>query len=259
MNTSFKNPKKTLAGLCVGVALIATPPAFAFSLLPPQLIGIIADFLATSLSYVEQAKTAVDTASQLEQDMKNIEQNAKNLEKLDVGQWNAYIDQLSSLMTQTNGLAYNMASVDGKFDELFPTYDNALNGIEGTQKNKQDNFTARYKAILDNNRGTALGTLKNLKNTGDFLNDDKATLNSLKIKSDNASGNLQVIQAGNAIAVHQTEALNNLHRTMLQQQNLMVIQQQRLSEEQAKQTAMSAKIRTPNRPTLGNEPTQKTW
>lgn len=261
MKASFE---KIIVGSTLSLMLLFVPQASAFSLLPPQLVGIIADFLATSASYLEQAEVAMNTSNQLQQQIHSVEQGSKNLESLspnDIATWNRYIDQLGGVMAQTNGIAYNMADMDTKFSENFPEYDDMVNkGKTGDKKQQAGAFAGMYKTLTDRNRGTALGTLKNLKKTGDHLADDEQTLNSLKLSSDNTTGNLQVMQAANRIAVHQTQTIKDLHSTMLSQQNLMAQQlateNQRIAIKQARAKAMRDKT---VKPTKNDEATLKTW
>lgn len=265
MNTSCKN-RKSSSKVIVGALLASmafSPSAFGvFALFPIQIIQWMTAELGNIASIAEQIDTTQNTLQTVQNGIQQIEQAEKELKALSpsqLTQYNRYIDQLSSVMAQTNGMAYNLANIDSRFDSIFPSYDNSLNGVSGTQRQKQNTFSNQYKAILDNNRGTALGTLKNLKNTSDHLDNDNATIEGLKATSNSAEGNLQAIQAANAIAIHQTETLKDLHRTMLSQQSLMVVQQQQVIEQQAKEKAMAEKLRLAHRPILGDEPVQKTW
>lgn len=260
----MKNKMSQIA-LTIALSLVFVPNASAvFATLPLQIVQWITDELGQAASIVEQVATTTNTAEQVQQQIQSVQQGAKNLEKLsagDIANWNKYIDQLGGVMAETNGLAYAMAQMDTKFSENFPEYDDMVTkGKTGDIKQQAASFAEMYKTLTDRNRGTALGTLKNLKKTADYLVDDEQTLNSLKLSSDNTTGNLQVMQAANRIAVHQTQTLKNLHSTMLSQQNLMAQQlateNQRIAEARAKTTAWKENSL---KRTKGNEVSVKTW
>lgn len=260
---SKKGMKSKIVSGALLMSIVFTPSAFAvFALFPIQIVQWMTAEMAHIADIAEEVATAENTMNTVQNGLRQIQQAELELKSLSPDQllqYNRYIDQLGSIMSQTNGMAYNLANIDSQFDSIFPKYDDSLNGVSGTQQQKQATFSTQYKAILDNNRGTALGTLKNLKKTSDYLDSDNATLDSLKATSNNAQGNLQAIQAANQIAVHQTQTLKDLHRTMLSQQSLMVVQQQQVIEQQAKEKAMAEKLRIKHAPTLNDEPSQKTW
>jgi type IV secretion system protein TrbJ len=263
MKTLLSNSKsKLVAGLLASSIFVGN--ASAFALLPPQLIDIIANQIANIADISEQIATTTNTANQVQNSLKQLENEAKNLESLSPSQladYNRYIDELGSIMSTTNGMAYSLANVETKFDENFPSYSSTLDNIlGGSMAQRRDKFASEYKKLTDVNRGTAIGTLKNLAKTGKYLDDDKVTLDRLKSNSDSATGNLQAMQAASAIASHQTETLKNLHRTMLSQQSLMVANQQKVEAEQARQQAYLLKLKTDaQKPTRGDEPVRKTW
>lgn len=229
-----------------------------------QVAQWIADEIGRAKDIAEQVQQTTTAASQLQQDIQTVQQGYQNLEKLsaaDLAGWNKYIDQLSGIMVQTNGLAYNMAELDNKFSENFPMYDDVLNnGKTGDLKAQASSYAAMYKALTDRNRGTAIGTLRNLKKTGEYLDSDIQTMDKLKLTSANASGNIQAIQAANEIALHQTDTLKNLHRTMLSQQSMMA---QQLATENARLAAKQAQTAAWKENSLsrtkGNEKSVKTW
>lgn len=229
-----------------------------------QVAQWIADEVGRAQDIAEQVQQTTTAANQLQQDIQTVQQGYQNLERLSAGDlagWNRYIDELKGIMVQTNGLAHDMADLDTRFAENFPAYDDLVNkGKTGDMKAQADSFAATYKMLTDRNRGTAIGTLQNLKRTSQFLIDDEATIDSLKLTSDNANGNLKVIQAANKIAIHQTQTLKNLHSTMLSQTNLMsqqmATENQRVALRQAKAKAMRDKTTRPNK---NDENVLKTW
>lgn len=267
LKETLKNKRLTTGySMALAIALLSVPQSCSaiVATLPLQIIQWVTDELGQASSIVEEVATASNTANQVQQQIQTVQQGAQNLQSLspsDIATWNRYIDQLGGVMAQTNGLAYNMAEIDTKFSENFPKYDDMVNkGKTGDMKQQAGAFAGMYKTLTDRNRGTALGTLKNLKKTSNYLADDEVTLNQLKLSSDNTTGNLQVMQAANRIAVHQTQTLKDLHFTMLSQQNLMAQQlateNQRVAAEQSRRESIMTRGK---KPIKGNEPVRKTW
>ena len=139
-------------------------------------------------------------------------------------------------------------------------YEHKNRGMTGTIREQAASFSDYYKSLTDQNRGTALGTLRNLKAINQDLQDDAVNMNLLKLQSRNAVGNKAVIQAANEIALHQTDTLKKLHSSMLMQTNLMAQASAQQNEEKAAtQASRDAWIAKSKRPIKGNELHIKTW
>lgn len=245
--------------------LTVTPSGLfaAVALAPLQGIQIINDILTTvsdAASQVQQYETQVST---LQQNIQTVQQGAQNLDKLsaaDFSNYNSYVNQLSQIMAATNGLAYQAADADKKFQTLFPGYDaQKARYSNGKPSEKNKTYSDYYKTLTDSNRNTALGTLQTLKQTNQDLSSDGATMDMLKLESRNAGGNVAVIQAANEIALHQTETLKKLHYSMLTQSNLMAQATATANEEKVEREAKAAQKRIWTKPTIANEKDIKPW
>ncbi|MDP3266204.1 MAG: hypothetical protein Q8M39_05190 [Sulfuricurvum sp.] len=210
---------------------------------------------------IEQITLATNNLQQNIQAVQMAQQNLEALSAMDVSNFNSYINQLSSMMVSTNGIAYNMANLDDKFSATFPGYDEHMKrGTTGSIKDQASSFSQYYKSLTDQNRGTALGTLRNLKAVNKDLQDDALNMNMLKLQSRNAVGNKAAIQAANEIAMHQTDTLKKLHSSMLMQTNLMAQASAQQNEEKAAtQASRDAWIAKSKKSIKGNEPNIKTW
>lgn len=189
------------------------------------------------------------------------QQNLKALSALDLSNFNSYVDQLATIMSATNGISYQMGNLDTKFGQLFPGYDEFSRiGKMGDIKDQASSYAQYYRSLTDANRGTALGTLRNLAAANGDLRTDQLSMNMLKLQSRNAAGNMSAIQAANEIALHQTETIKKLHSTMLAQTNLMAQSVAIENEEKAqRQAAREAWLTSGKKPVRGNEPHIKTW
>ena len=201
---------------------------------------------------------------QLQRNIEMVEmaqQNLQALSAMDFSNFNTYVDQLSNIMVATNGISYQMENLDTKFGQLFPGYDEHTRiGTMGDIKQQAASYAQYYRSLTDANRGTALGTLRNLAAVNNDLKTDQLSMNLLKLQSRNAVGNQSAIQAANEIAMHQTETIKKLHSTMLAQTNLMA---QSVAEENERKTLQEAKTNAwltgGKKPIKGDEKDIKTW
>lgn len=201
---------------------------------------------------------------QLQQNIQMVQmaqQNLQALSAMDFSNFNTYVDQLSNIMVATNGISYQMENLDTKFGQLFPGYDEHTRiGTMGDIKQQAASYAQYYRSLTDSNRGTALGTLRNLAAVNNDLKTDQLSMNLLKLQSRNAVGNQSAIQAANEIAMHQTETIKKLHSTMLAQTNLMA---QSVAEENERKALQEAKTNAwltgGKKPIKGDEKDIKTW
>lgn len=246
--------------------LLSSPSVFAE--------GDASQALQTVQWATAEAGNAMNLAKQLEQIailtqqlQRNIEmvqmsqQNLKALSALDISNFNSYVDQLSNIMAATNGISYQMSNLDTRFGQLFPGY-NEYNriGMIGDTKQQASSYAQYYRSLTDTNRGTVLGTLRNLAAVNNDLRADQLSMNMLKLQSRNSNGNLSAIQAANEIAMHQTDTIKKLHSTMLAQTNLMA---QSIADENERRAAREAKTNAwfngGLKTVKGNEKYIKTW
>jgi len=250
----------------VAVLLLSSPSVFAE--------GDASQALQTVQWATAEVGNAVNLSKQLEQIalltqqlQRNIQmvqmaqQNLQALNAMDVSNFNSYVDQLSNIMTATNGISYQMGNLDTKFGQLFPGYDEHTKiGAIGDIKQQASSYAQYYRSLTDSNRGTALGTLRNLAAVNNDLRSDQISMNVLKLQSRNAVGNQAAIQAANEIVLHQTETIKKLHSSMLVQTNLMAQSVAIANEEKAqKQAEREAWLSGGIRPIRNNEPHIRTW
>lgn len=259
--------KKTASFSLVLASLLLFSPsglfAFGDAMAAFQGVQIANDVMTTvtdAASQVQQYETQVST---LQQNIQTVQQGAQNLEKLsamDFSNYNSYVNQLSQIMAAANGLAFQAADADKKFQTYFPGYDaHKARYVNGKPSDKNKTFADYYRTLTDSNRNTTLGTLQTLKQTNQDLADDGATMDMLKLQSRNSAGNVSVIQAANEIALHQTEHLKKLHQSMLAQSNLMAQSAATANEEKVEREAKAAQKRVWTKPIVGDEKNQKPW
>lgn len=210
---------------------------------------------------LEQITLLTQTLQQNIQAVQMAQQNLQALNAMDFSNFNSYVDQLSNVMVATNGISYQMGNLDTKFGQLFPGYDEHTRiGMMGDIKQQASSYAQYYRSLTDTNRGTALGTLRNLAAVNNDLRTDQLSMNMLKLQSRNAIGNKSAIQAANEIAMHQTDTIKKLHSTMLAQTNLMAQTVAIENEEKAqKQAEREAWLSGGKKPIRGNEPHIRTW
>lgn len=210
---------------------------------------------------LEQIALLTQTLQQNIQSVQMAQQNLKALSALDISNFNSYVDQLATIMSATNGISYQMGDLDTKFGQIFPGYDEYTRiATIGNTRQQAASYAQYYRSLTDSNRGTALGTLRNLAAVNNDLRTDQLSMNMLKIQSRNSNGNLAAIQAANEITMHQTETIKKLHSTMMLQTNLMA---QNIADENARRAAQEAKknawLNGGLKTIKGNEKNIKTW
>ncbi|MEW5833301.1 MAG: hypothetical protein AB1763_10745 [Campylobacterota bacterium] len=210
---------------------------------------------------LEQIALLTQTLQQNIQAVQMAQQNLQALSAMDFSNFNTYVDQLANVMVATNGISYQMGNLDTRFGQLFPGYDEHTRiGAMGDIRGQASSYAQYYRTLTDANRGTVLGTLRNLAAVNNDLRADQLSMNMLKLQSRNAVGNKSAIQAANEIAMHQTETIKKLHSTMLAQTNLMA---QNVADENERRALREAKkdawLTGGKKPIKGDEKDIKTW
>ncbi len=125
-------------------------------------------------------------------------------------QWSnaqSLINNLGSIVQQTNGIAYSATNINQKFQQSYPGY-----------QAPQD-FNQQYKNNINMTQNTLNGVLQSMgKSAQDFQNEN-SRLEFLQRQSQSAKGQTQAIQASNQIASEIVTQIQLLRQTMIAQSN----------------------------------------
>ena len=168
---------------------------------------------------LQQINNQIQQLQNEAQMLTNMGKNLTSLNSSQLGTMVAALTQISSLMNQGQGLAFNVSGTTAAFAKTYPqSY--ARGTTSGTLeadalKRWQDAMAAFQQ------------TLQVQAQVAQNVQADSATLSTLVNESQGAIGNLQVIQAGNQLLALST-------KQQLQIQNLMAAQYRATALEQAR-------------------------
>lgn len=195
-----------------------------------------ATFYQQMFEYAEAVHTTLNTAEQLKTEIQQyndmIKQGMSLPDKLFQSVTND-IQKVVDVYHAAKTLGRNIGNIDEDFRTQFSGYEDYLKSIGKASSSLPNRYEAWSKQGLDNAR-TALKAVG--LNVSTFLGED-SLLNQMVSRSQNATGRLQAIQAGNEIAaqnVQQLQKLRDLVATqILLQGNFMAQYQERLSMDDA--------------------------
>jgi type IV secretion system protein TrbJ len=172
-------------------------------------------------SLIEEAKTAQATL--------------QSVQRLGNTDWNlaqSALMQVFQASQQAQGVSYQMQNIDQAFGDAYPTY------------NPPRNFTSAYQGWTDNTMEALKAELRaaNIQNNN-FASENTA-MSYFSGLSDNAVGQTQAIQAGNAISgqlVGQLQKMRQLQMAQMNAQNAFMAHQ--VNTEAAAKAAFENKIK----------------
>lgn len=169
------------------------------------------------------AKEAEQIANQVEQIRMQLEQlriDTENFRNLTPQQWakaTADLVQLSRCIKVSQKQVFNVSTMDDLMHQRFPMYDQFL-----AEKNlKSDVFFQQAQGIS----ASIEENCKSILDHADFqlnqFDDDQQALETLKSLNNNATGQMQAIQAGNNIAIMMTIEIRKLRQLSTLQSQLI--------------------------------------
>lgn len=196
-------------------------------------------FYQQMFEYAEQVNTALNTADQLRTQMQQYDNMIKQGMQLPdrvFNQISADLERVTGVYKDAQSLGRNLSNLDTKFKEQFGNYDSYL------KANGQPTGNV-YKKWSEQSLSNAKTAMKAVGvNTSSFASED-AMLSQIVNRSQNATGRMQAIQAGNEIAaqnVQQLQKLRDLTATQIQLQSNYMAQQ---DERKGMDDAFSQKFR----------------
>ena len=160
---------------------------------------------------VEAAKTLQqinNQITQLQNDAQMLINQAKNLMKMPgsiAANLQSSLHQLDNLIRNANGVAYKISEIDQKFQNLYPD--------EYSTATSNNQIFQDAKAIWQQAKQGFQHSMHVQANVVEQVRNDRSILNGLISDSQSATGNLQVMQAGNqiqALAAKQNMQLQSL-------------------------------------------------
>lgn len=117
------------------------------------------------------------------------------------------INNLGSVVQQTNGISYSASNIDSRFRQSYPGYQ------------PPENFNQQYKNNSEMTLNTLNGILQSSGMSAQDFENENTRLKFLQAQSQNAQGQTQAIQASSQIASEMVSQIQLLRQTVIAQTN----------------------------------------
>lgn len=174
------------------VAAVAIPGAN----LPEQMVQEVT--LADSL---------VQQYTQVSQQLQQLQMQARNLQGLPSQMWPGVDGQLQQII-QLSRQAHALAYAGGDMTQ-------SVNNLYGNANQTLTNAAQKYQSWNDNNNQVLASTLQSYGYQSDNFATEQGALAALQNASQSATGRLQALQAGNAIAGMQVNQMQMLRQDVM--------------------------------------------
>lgn len=182
--------------------IVVSIRANALIVFDPTQTAMASINFATQISTL--AQQAVHLETQIRNQLQQLENEAKNLERLGSSLYPAMrenIQQLDTMLHNTQGLAYRLNNFNKEFNNLYPEFNTPYGGF-ADQQNQYDNWNLQTRnSVIDAFRAHSII---------DNMAGDQLSLEQLVSSSNNSVGQLQAIQAANEIAALMVKQLFQL-------------------------------------------------
>ncbi len=176
------------------------------------------------MNYEQQIKDYANQVSQLQQQVRMVEMQSQNLKTLDsysLENLGSALYRQKQVMNGLNAISYDAGNVSSKFESTYKDYDGYSSEFSSASNQAARNtaYSDRYKQINETNQNTLNGTMQKLQLSYDDLDSESSTIAALKKRSDDAEGNLQVLQATNDLLTYLIDEIRKLRVTTMDQTN----------------------------------------
>ncbi|KAB0774982.1 P-type conjugative transfer protein TrbJ [Pseudomonas aeruginosa] len=221
-----------VASLCISSCLYIAPcPAYAI------YCSNCSTFYQQMFEYAEQVNTALNTAEQLQtqiQQYQNMLTQGSGLPNSMFGSIAADLKSVVNIYQRSQALGRQFQNMDAQFNTAYPGFEDYLaQSATSGEVQTRDRYERWSEQGRDNIR-SALGAANT--NTSTFESED-AQLERMMARSQNATGRMQAIQAGNEIASQNVQQLQKLRDLVATQINM---QGNYLAQEGDRKTASEA-------------------
>lgn len=115
------------------------------------------------------------------------------------------LDKLKNIMQNTQGLAYEVNTINNQFKSLYPGY------------SPPTDYGKIYQQIIDNTQNTLKGSMLSIAESNSNFNAETQRLNTMQTSVQNAVGPTQAIQGASQIAAEQVTQIQLLRQTVMAQ------------------------------------------
>lgn len=205
------NRKVALALLMMTVAL----PAYAGD----SAVPVGATEVTQLANHAELISLGLQQAQMIIQQVQTAQSTLRSIQSYKDMDWHSAENALTDLYDasqQARGISYTMQNIDESFQEAYPTY------------HPPQDFTSAYQNWTDDTMEGLKASLRAANIQNSQFNSENLALHYLSSLSDNATGQTQAVQAGNAIAgqiIVQMQKMRQLQMAQLNAQNAYMAHQ----------------------------------
>ncbi|MEV1792928.1 P-type conjugative transfer protein TrbJ [Pseudomonas aeruginosa] len=204
-----------VASLCIGSSLYISPsPAYAI------YCSNCSTFYQQMFEYAEQVNTALNTAEQLQTQIRqyqNMLTQGSGLPNSMFGSIAADLKSVVNIYQRSQALGRHIQNMDAQFNTAYPGFEDYLAQAAISREVQTRDRYERWSEQGRDNVRSALGAAN--INTSTFESED-AQLERMMARSQNAAGRMQAIQAGNEIASQNVQQLQKLRDLVATQINM---------------------------------------
>ncbi|MEO1304143.1 MAG: P-type conjugative transfer protein TrbJ [Pseudomonadota bacterium] len=214
--------------------------ATALSFVAPQpadaLFGV-GDVVIDPTNLVQNVNTAVNTLEQINNQIRQLQNeaqmlidSAENLKRLDqssINELRRILERIDVLMREGDEITYEVEESERRYEENFPESYEDLTNREIVVR-----ATDQWKL----SRGTFGNAVRIQSAIVSSITESKETLTALVNQSQDAAGNLEVIQAGNQLMALSVEQQMHMQQLMASHYRMLAVEQARRAaiEEQSR-------------------------
>ncbi|MGM4914890.1 P-type conjugative transfer protein TrbJ [Rhizobium sp. 768_B6_N1_8] len=207
-----------VAGPVPVLAGAATGAATEFTQLANN--GELIKLLESSGVQVDNQLTQItQLAEQIQNQLKIYENMLQNTAQLPAHIWGEVegdLNQLRSIVSDGQSIAFAMANADDLLRQRFKSYADLRAHLPDAES-----FSATYQTWSDTNRDTIAATLGAASLTAKQFDTEEATMASLRSLSDGVDGQMKALQVGHEIAAQQVAQMQKLRGLVSQQMTMM--------------------------------------
>ena len=201
----MRRAARALAGVAILLACLAGVAPKALAVWPVFDAAVYSQNMIEAARLLQQIDNQIQALQNQALMLENMARNLASLNGSQLGTMVANLDQISSLMNQAQGIAFNVNATQAAFDRYYPQqYAPSVDTAQLVADAHQ-----RWQQAMD-----AFGqTLTVQAQVAQNVETDTGTLSSLVDASQSAAGNLQVAQAANqlrALAIKQQLQIESL-------------------------------------------------
>lgn len=246
--TFWKRLKATIAAVVVAVAVMFAGGRCAAYAIVCVNCGTEWTQLLNNFELIQQLEQQVELVRNAIKQYQLMLTNSNPLANQTWGEAVNEMRKLNSLLSQAKSLSFTSGNLDGQFAQKYRTYNDYVSSQIGGGQLDQ-----KFQQWSEDTNSSVLTTMKAAKLESDQIEGPEDTyLQMLQQRAETAAGQMQALQVGNQITLALARQLQKLRQLMLVQLQVQANFIQRLSDQEATQSAAWKNFTKKPNVTIGN-------